>query len=646
MDVTNEQIDVLARAYLGDCGPQASRVYNFARAILALATSPAPSVQPAAQEAELRAAAKDVLDRLDAVFPDAGEYEPIVRLRAALATSPAQSEGGAHLADVLRMHIRTLQASGRSDGMTEDMERAAVALAPQTDSQSEGEACSVCRGIGQVGTPGAACPWCKGTGKDSSAPQSAAPAAPGASRTLSGITDDDLSRLLPNSWYMDPPDGGSVTLLEQLQRMTKDADKWRAHEAGGGAAPGASPEPLLPVPYPKREDVSDVMRARFERLFADEQGRNHSTLRRNEQGAYANLRVAADWTFYQRAWADALEAAAPGASEGVTHEQIRATLLAHGFTIKEGQTDLKPYVYEAARALLALAPPAPSAQTAAQEAMKVGEIIDNYVTARERVEGVDALLNDEGLKLPVGTDLYALATPPAAQTDSPDDGRPIREGWQVTVADGHAGFGAYAHLTEYPDEGAIFLAAPVASEGVTDEQIEERMQRLGARWDGDHWLIEDADLHPLYRTIAAPPAPSVQTRLHPRTADLVRRFTAALAEKLAAAERKYGYSDGWASPEWMDECRAQLAEHVRKGDPRDVAAYCAFLWHHGESTAAQTDSQSEEADSIEAVADAARRAYFAGESIYEFKKIAPESQEKWKAAARAVLAARQQEKRS
>jgi hypothetical protein len=78
--------------------------------------------------------------------------------------------------------------------------------------------------------------------------------------------------------------------------------------------------------------------------------------------------------------------------------------------------------------------------------------------------------------------------------------------------------------------------------------------------------------------------------LHPATADLVRRFSVALAEKLAAAEVKYGYSDGWLSPDWMDECRAKLLEHVGKGDPRDVAAYCAFLWHHGESTAASVPS--------------------------------------------------------
>jgi hypothetical protein len=73
--------------------------------------------------------------------------------------------------------------------------------------------------------------------------------------------------------------------------------------------------------------------------------------------------------------------------------------------------------------------------------------------------------------------------------------------------------------------------------------------------------------------------------LHPNTANLVARFATALAAKLAAAEKKYGYSDGWAGPNWMDECRQKLNEHVAKGDPRDVAAYCAFLWHHGEGTA-------------------------------------------------------------
>lgn len=73
--------------------------------------------------------------------------------------------------------------------------------------------------------------------------------------------------------------------------------------------------------------------------------------------------------------------------------------------------------------------------------------------------------------------------------------------------------------------------------------------------------------------------------LHPATTDLVQRFAAALADKLATAEAKYGYTNEWADPSWMDECRHRLLEHVAKGDPRDVAAYCAFLWHHDERTA-------------------------------------------------------------
>jgi hypothetical protein len=59
----------------------------------------------------------------------------------------------------------------------------------------------------------------------------------------------------------------------------------------------------------------------------------------------------------------------------------------------------------------------------------------------------------------------------------------------------------------------------------------------------------------------------------------------AMRHKLAAAEKKYGYTDRWQETDWMDECRDKLIEHVAKGDPRDVAAYCAFLWHHGASTA-------------------------------------------------------------
>lgn len=92
--------------------------------------------------------------------------------------------------------------------------------------------------------------------------------------------------------------------------------------------------------------------------------------------------------------------------------------------------------------------------------------------------------------------------------------------------------------------------------------------------------------------------------LNKYTADLVLRFSDALRQKLAAAEKKYGYSDGWMDPSWMDKCRAELLEHVAKGDPRDVAAYCAFLWHHGERTSSAANHATSPA--AEAVLEAAR----------------------------------------
>ena len=48
--------------------------------------------------------------------------------------------------------------------------------------------------------------------------------------------------------------------------------------------------------------------------------------------------------------------------------------------------------------------------------------------------------------------------------------------------------------------------------------------------------------------------------LHPLTINLVVRFAKALSAKLADAETKYGYSDGWKDPHWMDGCRTKLME--------------------------------------------------------------------------------------
>lgn len=60
----------------------------------------------------------------------------------------------------------------------------------------------------------------------------------------------------------------------------------------------------------------------------------------------------------------------------MTKDQIRAIFMANGFTIKEGQTDLKEYVYVAAEALLAASSPATQpviADTAKPVAINCGE---------------------------------------------------------------------------------------------------------------------------------------------------------------------------------------------------------------------------------------------------------------------------------
>src|SRR5512146_571765 len=76
--------------------------------------------------------------------------------------------------------------------------------------------------------------------------------------------------------------------------------------------------------------------------------------------------------------------------------------------------------------------------------------------------------------------------------------------------------------------------------------------------------------------------------------ELVERFSAALLEKLRASEAKYGWSGGWRhDPNWADDLRRDIRKHIEKGDPRDVAAYCAFAWHHGWSLARSRPSAPE-----------------------------------------------------
>jgi hypothetical protein len=78
----------------------------------------------------------------------------------------------------------------------------------------------------------------------------------------------------------------------------------------------------------------------------------------------------------------------------------------------------------------------------------------------------------------------------------------------------------------------------------------------------------------------------VPPELHQDTKHLVQCFAEELARKLRRAETDYEYSDGWLTDEWQADCLADLHKHIAKGDPRDVAIYCAFMWARGWPTAA------------------------------------------------------------
>lgn len=116
----------------------------------------------------------------------------------------------------------------------------------------------------------------------------------------------------------------------------------------------------------------------------------------------------------------------------------------------------------------------------------------------------------------------------------------------------------------------------------------------------------ERNIAPLYRH--AQPAPVVPEGLNPETTDLVLRFASALADKLYKSEQKYGRSTDWMKDDWYDDCLQSLLEHIEKGDPKDVAAYCAFMWHHGWETKVAQPSQEEQ----KSVSD--RQAIFALES--------------------------------
>ena len=116
---------------------------------------------------------------------------------------------------------------------------------------------------------------------------------------------------------------------------------------------------------------------------------------------------------------------------------------------------------------------------------------------------------------------------------------------------------------------------------------------------GEHWPIKPNVFAATYEAVVddgslSQPVSPLTAGLHPKTAHLVNAFAISLAHKLLSAERKYGYSDGWLTDDWEAKCKADLLEHVQKGDPLDVAAYAAFCWARNWSTTPPVPAQDDD----------------------------------------------------
>lgn len=118
--------------------------------------------------------------------------------------------------------------------------------------------------------------------------------------------------------------------------------------------------------------------------------------------------------------------------------------------------------------------------------------------------------------------------------------------------------------------------------GISDEFITRAMIEKLAVNKQREWP-EPKDGEPRLH-IKEQPAPVMPAELHPDTQNLVADFCTALAEKLYKAQLKYGYDADWKQDGWATQCLSHFHQHIAKGDPRDVAAYCAFMWYHGWKT--------------------------------------------------------------
>jgi len=126
--------------------------------------------------------------------------------------------------------------------------------------------------------------------------------------------------------------------------------------------------------------------------------------------------------------------------------------------------------------------------------------------------------------------------------------------------------------------------------------------------------------------------------------DCVDRFAVAMKEKLSRA-RENGRS-GWQYCT-QDDLTRMLREHVEKGDPRDVANFCAFLWSLGYPIAQQVQADAGAVALLKRLKrDLMHARRFGSDTLQAFKSACSQAEgdiEEWLTEHRAAMSREQQE---
>jgi hypothetical protein len=164
---------------------------------------------------------------------------------------------------------------------------------------------------------------------------------------------------------------------------------------------------------------------------------------------------------------------------------------------------------------------------------------------------------------------------------------PTKDGRYIAIIGGHAfdvsyivgrGWGGN-HFPEY-------WCRPVSQPEPAGELVEQMEKAFGLIYEltppSKEIIAKCAQVAQSH--IAAKEGIQMPAGLHPESKSLVLRFATAIAEKMYKSEVKYGWTNEWQTDDWEEDCKTGLYEHLKKGDPKDVAVYAAFMWHHGWDT--------------------------------------------------------------